>query len=153
MPGGYTVNQFGAPAALYPVSAATSGHAASGAAQYGKGGLSGSGTGAAQSGQSSGGATAGGPSNATASGYASYGSTYDDFSKAVYNSVGVGSAGGQTAKIGGASTGPSVGAAGSADLGPTVYGKTHNQLGTINVSFDLYNCYTKTLTKNFSSLY
>lgn len=130
MPGGY---QFSAPA-LYPVSAATSGHAASNAAQYGKGGLSGSGTGGAQSGQTSGGATAGGPSNATASGYASYGSTYDDFSKAVYNSVGVGSAAGQAGKIGGvgASTGPSVGATGSADLGPNVYGKTHNQLGKIN---------------------
>ena len=98
--------------------------------------LSVSGTGGAQSGQTSGGATAGGPSNATASGYASYGSTYDDFSKAVYNSVGVGSAAGQAGKIGGvgASTGPSVGATGSADLGPNVYGKTHNQLGKINVS-------------------
>ncbi len=138
MPGGY---QFGAPAALYPVSAATSGHAASGAAQYGKGGLSGSGTGAAQSGQSSGGVNAGGPSNATASGYASYGSSYEDFSKAVYNSVSVGSAAAQTAKIGGvgASTGPSVGATGSADLGPTVYGKTHNQLGKINVSLIAYS--------------
>lgn len=132
MPGGY---QFGAPAALYPVSAATSGHAASGAAQYGKGGLSGSGTGATQSGQTSAAASAGGPTNASASGYASYGSTYDDFSKAVYNSVNVGSTAAQTAKIGGvgASSGPSVGATGSTDLGPNVYGKTHNQLGKINV--------------------
>lgn len=140
MPGGY---QFGAPAALYPVSAATSGHAASGAAQYGKGGLSGSNTGAAQSGQTSAGANAGGPSNATASGYGSYGSTYDDFSKAVYNSVGVGSAAAQTAKIGGvgASTGPSVGGTSSADLGPTVYGKAHNQLGKINVSCSRFTHY------------
>ena len=85
--------------------------------------LSVSGTGGALFGQKSEGATAG-PSNATASGYASYGSTYDDFSKAVYNSVGVGSAAGQAGKIGGvgASTGPSVGATGSADLGPNVYG-------------------------------
>ncbi len=70
------------------------------------------------------------PSNATASGYASYGSTYDDFSKAVNNSVGVGSSAGQGEKISGdsASTGPSVGAAESADLGPNVYGKTNSQL-------------------------
>ena len=93
--------------------------------------LSVSGTGGALFGQKSEGATAG-PSNATASGYASYGSTYDDFSKAVYNSVGVG---GQGEKIGGvsASTCPSVGAAGSADLGPNVYGKTKSQLDKINV--------------------
>lgn len=96
--------------------------------------LSVSGTGGALFGQKSEGATAG-PSNATASGYASYGSTYDDFSKAVYNSVGVGSSAGQGEKIGGvsASTGPSVGAAGSADLGPNVYGKTKSQLDKINV--------------------
>jgi hypothetical protein len=96
--------------------------------------LSVSGTGGAQSGQTSEGATAG-PSNATASGYASYGSTYDDFSKAVYNSVGVGSSAGQGEKIGGvsASTGPSVGAAGSSDLGPNVYGNTNSQLDKINV--------------------
>ena len=96
--------------------------------------LSVSGTGGALSGQTPEGATAG-PSNATASGYASYGSTYDDFSKAVYNSVGVGSSAGQGEKISGvsASTGPSVGAAGSADLGPNVYGKTNSQLDKINV--------------------
>lgn len=127
MPGGY---QFGAP--LYPVSAAASGHAGSGAAaQYGKGGpLGAAASAAAPSAQT----TAAGPTNATASGYASYGSTdYDGF-KAMYNAVG--SAGAQTAKMGGvgASTGPSS-AAGSTDLGvgPNVYGKTHNQLGKINV--------------------
>lgn len=140
MPGGY---QFGAPAALYPVSAAASGHAGSGAGgQYGKGGPlggGGGGTGAAQSGQAAGGnAGAGGPSTGTAS-YANYGSAYDDFSKSVYGSVGVGSAAGQAAKIGGvgASAGPSgVGAAGSADLGvgQAVYGKSHSQLGKISVS-------------------
>ena len=99
MPGGY---QFSAPAALYPVSAAASGHAGSGAAaQYGKGGpIGASGTGTAQSGQTSGSGTGGGPSSATAS-YASYGSSYDDFSKSVYGSVGVGSASGPAAKIGG----------------------------------------------------
>lgn len=136
MPGGY---QFGAPAALYPVSAAASVHAGSGAAaQYGKGGpLGGSGAATAQSGQTTGSGTGGGPSSATAS-YASYGSTYDDFSKSVYASVGVGNASGPTAKIGGvgAPAGPSgVGTAGSADLGgvgPNVYGKTHSQLGKIN---------------------
>jgi len=136
MPGGY---QFGAPAALYPVSAAASVHAGSGAAaQYGKGGpLGGSGAGTAQSGQTTGSGTGGGPSSATAS-YASYGSSYDDFSKSVYGSVGVGNASGPTAKIGGvgAPAGPSgVGTVGSADLGgvgPNVYGKTHSQLGKIN---------------------
>ena len=136
MPGGY---QFSAPAALYPVSAAASGHAGSGAAaQYGKGGpIGASGTGTAQSGQTSGSGTGGGPSSATAS-YSSYGSSYDDFSKSVYGSVGVGSASGPAAKIGGvgAPAGPTgVGAAGSADLGvgPNVYGKAHSQLGKINV--------------------
>lgn len=141
MPGGY---QFGAPA-LYPVSAAASGHAGSGAAtQYGKGGpLGGGGAGAAQSGQTTVGSTGGGPSTGTAS-YASYGSSYDEFSKSVYGSVGVGSAAGQAAKIGGvgASGGPSgVGATGSADLsvGPNVYGKSHSQLGKINVNtFNIY---------------
>jgi hypothetical protein len=58
---------------------------------------------------------------------------YDDFSKVVYNSVGVGSSAGQGEKSGGvsASTVPSVGAARSADLGPNVYGKTNNQLDKI----------------------
>ena len=132
MPGGF---QYGAP--LYPVSAAASGHAGSGAAaaaQYGKGGpLGATATAAAPSAQT----TAAGPTNATASGYASYGSTdYDGF-KSMYNAVG--SAGAQAAKMGGvgASSGPSS-AAGSGDLGvgPNVYGKTHNQLGKINVIFN-----------------
>ena len=149
MPGGY---QFSAPAALYPVSAAASGHpggagAGNAATQYGKagpmgGGATGSSSGGAQSGQTQsggGGAGGGGQSNAggAASGYASYGSTYDEFSKSVYGSV---SAGGQATKIGGSGSagagGPSGvggGASGSADLGPNVYGKTHNQLSKINV--------------------
>ena len=157
MPGGY---QFGAPAALYPVSAAASVHAGSGAAaQYGKGGpLGGSGAATAQSGQTTGSGTGGGPSSATAS-YASYGSTYDDFSKSVYASVGVGNASGPTAKIGGvgAPAGPSgVGAAGSADLGgvgPNVYGKTHSQLGKINVIAKPRNLYTSCIYLHSLSLF
>jgi hypothetical protein len=135
MSGGY---QFSAPAALYPVSAAASGHAGSGAAvQYGKGGpLGASGAATAQAGQTSGSGTGGGPSAGTAS-YSTYGSSYDDFPKSVYGSVGVGSAAGPAAKMGGvgAPVGPTgVGAAGSTDLGvgPNAYGKTHSQLSKIN---------------------
>ncbi len=154
MPGSY---QFGAPA-LYPVSAAASGHQGSGAgAQYGKGpSLGGAGgvQGAAGGAQSAAGSGAGVPGSTqqTASPYASYGSSYDDFSKSVYGSVGVGSGGvaAQAAKIGGVqgsnqggqgggvqgSQGGPSGAQGSTDLsvGPNVYGKSHSQLGKINVS-------------------
>ena len=135
MPGGY---QFGAPAALYPVSAAASGHAGSGAAaQYGKGPLGATATAAAPSAQTTASASGAGPTNATGSAYASYGSTDYDV-KSMYNAAA------QTAKMGGvgASTGPSVvSAAGSADLGvgPNVYGKAHNQLGKINVI--QFKCY------------
>jgi len=98
------------------------------------------------------GSGAGGPGSTqqTASPYASYGSSYDDFSKSVYGSVGVGSGGvaAQAAKIGGVqgsnqggqgggvqgSQGGPSGAQGSTDLsvGPNVYGKSHSQLGKIN---------------------
>lgn len=157
MPGSY---QFGAPAALYPVSAAASGHAGGAGNpvnQYGKTGgpLSGTGASGAAGSQSGGqtgqvassGGNAGsagvvtGQSNAAGAtsggGYASYGSTYDEFSKSVYGSV---SAGGQATKMGGGSGGPSSGTTGSgADLS---YGKSQHQLGKINViSFSFHEIF------------